>query len=80
MNRVAVVQIKASVRKDENLRKATDYIREAKKKNADLVAFPEFLMAYSPGDQSAEELCQMAEAVDGEFTSTLRDAAKSTKL
>ena len=77
MRRVAIVQLKASEHKDENLKVAIGYIKEAKSRNADLVAFPEFLMAYSPTDQSAEELSKMAESIDGEFASALRHAAKT---
>lgn len=38
MSRVAVVQLRASVHKDENLKAAISYIKEAKSKKADLVA------------------------------------------
>lgn len=80
MSRIAVVQLRADVRKDENVKAVVDYIKEARSKKAGLVAFPEFLMAYSPTDQSAEELCQIAESIDGEFTSTLRHAARASNL
>ena len=80
MSRVAVVQLKASVHKDENLKVAIGYIKDAKNRNADLVAFPEFLMAYSPSSQSPEELSKVAESVDGEFASALRDAAKTNNM
>ena len=80
MRRVAIVQLKASEHKDENLKVAIGYIKEAKSRNADLVAFPEFLMAYSPTDQSAEELSKMAESIDGEFASALRHAAKTNDI
>ena len=33
-------------------------------------------MAFSPASQSAEELTQIAESIDGPFVSALRDAAK----
>jgi predicted amidohydrolase len=80
MSRVAVVQLKASVHKDENLKIAVGYIKDAKNRNANLVAFPEFLMAYSPSNESPEELSKAAESVDGEFTSALRDAAKTNDI
>jgi len=76
MRRVAVVQLRASTHKDENLKIALGYIKEAKSKKADLITFPEFLMAYSPASQSAEELSKIAESIDGEFASALKDAAK----
>jgi deaminated glutathione amidase len=80
MSRVAVVQQSASVDKTENLAFAVHCIREAKSKDADLVSFPEFLMAYSPPEQSSEELCRIAESLGGEFTSVLRDAAKESSI
>lgn len=80
MSRVAVVQLRASEHKDENLKISIGCIKEAKSKNADLVAFPEFLMAYSPPSQSAEELSKMAESTDGEFVSALKHAAKTNSI
>jgi len=80
MSRVAVVQLRASEHKDENLKAAIGYIKEAKSKNADLVAFPEFLMAYSPSSQSAEELSKIAETTDGEFMTALSHAAKTNSI
>lgn len=80
MSRIALAQIKASITKAENLKTALGLIREAKNKNASLVAFPEFLMAYSPADQSAEELCALAESLEGEFTSRIREAARENGI
>lgn len=80
MSRVAIVQLRASMHKDENLKVIIGYIKEAKNKNADLVVFPEFLMAYSPTSQSAEELSKIAEDVDGEFASAIKSAAKTNGI
>ena len=80
MNRVAIAQVESSTDKNENLRKAVGLIQEAKRKGADLVAFPEFLMAFSPASQSAAELTQVAESVDGPFISSLCDAAKAAGI
>jgi predicted amidohydrolase len=80
MSRVAVVQLRASEHKDENLKISIGCIKDAKSKNADLVAFPEFLMAYSPPSQSAEELSKIAESTDGEFVSALKHAAKTNSI
>ena len=78
MGKVAVAQIKSSTVKKENLDAALGLINEAKIKGAGLIAFPEFLMAYSPANQSAEELSELAEPVDGPFIASLRQAAKAT--
>jgi len=80
MSRVAVVQMQASMQKEENLRSAIAYIREAKRERAELVAFPEFLMAYSPSKQTASELAKIAESTDGEFVSKLRNAARKNRI
>lgn len=80
MSKVAVVQMQASMHKEENLRSAIAYIREAKKERAELVAFPEFLMAYSPSKQTASELAKIAESIDGEFVSKLRNAARKNRI
>lgn len=80
MSRVALVQLQASIQKDENLRSAIEYIENAKSKKAELVAFPEFLMAYSPSSQTANELTGIAEPVNGEFVSALREAAKKNGI
>jgi len=80
MSRVAVVQIKSSTNKSENFKNAQALVKEAKSKQADIVAFPEFLMAFSPSSQSAEELAQIAESTDGPFISSLRESAKSSAI
>ncbi|MGH7793511.1 MAG: carbon-nitrogen hydrolase family protein [Candidatus Binatia bacterium] len=80
MNKVAVAQIESSTDKQENLRTAVSLIQDAKRKGAELIAFPEFLMAFSPASQTAEELAHMAESADGPFVSALRGAAKSAGL
>ncbi len=80
MSKIALAQVKSSTDKKENLRTAIELVEQAKAKGADLLVFPEFLMAYSPESQSAEELCRIAEGVDGEFISTLRNAAKTNDM
>jgi deaminated glutathione amidase len=78
--KIAIAQIESSTDKKDNLRKASGFIREAKRTNAELIVFPEFLMAFSPGSQSAEELTRVAETVDGPFISSLRDQAKAAAV
>lgn len=75
--KVAVAQIKSSTDKRENLEKSLQYIRDAK---ANLITLPEFLMAYSPNTQSAKELYNIAESIDGEFVSSLVEASKRHKI
>ncbi len=74
--RIAIAQLNSSMNKDENLDKVIDYIKEASKNDARLVAFPEFTMAYTPVEQSVEDLCNIAEGIDGNFVSIVRSKAK----
>jgi predicted amidohydrolase len=80
MNRIAIAQIKSSTNKHENLDKARDLIDKAKSKGAQLIAFPEFLMAFSPAEQSPVALAARAESLDGLFVGTLKDAAKASRV
>lgn len=80
MNKIAIGQITSSTNKQNNLTTALARVKEAKSKAAELIAFPEFLMAFSPGSQSAAELTQVAETVDGAFITTLRAAAKANGI
>jgi predicted amidohydrolase len=76
MTKIAIAQITSSTEKKANLATALRFSRQAKSAGAELIAFPEFLMAFSPGSQSAEELTQVAESIDGPFITALRGAAK----
>ncbi len=76
MNKIVVAQISSSTDKQSNLTTALGLIEEAKRQAAELIAFPEFLMAFSPASQSAEALTQVAESLDGTFVAALREAAK----
>jgi deaminated glutathione amidase len=78
--RVALAQITSSIEKSSNLQLAHKLIREAKAKGARLLAFPEFLMAFSPASQSPEELTELAETVDGAFATSLREAASTSGI
>ncbi len=80
MSRVAIAQLKSSTDKRENLRTAIVLIEAAGSGGAEFIAFPEFLMAFSPASQSAEELAQIAEPVDGSFVTELSNAAKKSRV
>ena len=80
MRKIAVVQMHSSENKRENLKKSMDFINEAAGKNARLVCFPEFQMAFSPGSQSPSHLYALAETVKGNFVSTLAVAAKKNRI
>lgn len=78
--RAAVVQMKSSVNKEQNLAYSLNLINEAVKNKAQLICFPEFQMAYSPPKQKPEELHKIAEKIDGNFISTLSSSAKRNKI
>lgn len=80
MNKIAIAQIASSTEKQNNLNLALGLVKEAESKGAELIAFPEFLMAFSPASQTAEELTQVAESVDGAFITALRDAARANGI
>ena len=79
---VAIVQMKSSENKEENLKVSVNFIKEAAQKKASLICFPEFQMAFSPTKQSSRQLVnEVAEYVNGgNFISTLCKAAKLNKI
>jgi deaminated glutathione amidase len=78
---IAIVQMKSSENKKENLNISISFIQEAARKKACLVCFPEFQMAFSPCKQSAKQLVKLAEVVNGgDFISAMCKAAKQNKI
>jgi deaminated glutathione amidase len=77
---VAIVQMKSSENKDENLKFSLEQIREARKKKAQIICFPEFQMAFSPSSQSNKELFSISESVNGDFVTELRKSAKENDI
>lgn len=80
MNKIAIAQISSSTDKQTNRTAALGHIEEARKMGAGLIAFPEFLMAFSPASQSAEELTQVAESVGGAFITAICAAANANGI
>ncbi|MGH9996577.1 MAG: carbon-nitrogen hydrolase family protein [Nitrososphaeraceae archaeon] len=78
--RTALVQMKSSVNKEQNLAYSLELINEAAKNKARLICFPEFQMAYSPPEQKPEALHKIAEKISGNFFSTLSYSAKQHKI
>jgi len=78
--RVALVQMKSSVNKEQNLAYSLKLIKDAVKDKAQLICFPEFQMAYSPAEQKPEGLHKMAEKIDGNFISMLSNSARRNKI
>lgn len=80
MVRVAVAQFKASTEKNENLKKITRYICRASARGASLIAFPEFMMFYTPSSQTPAELAALAEPMTGEFVGSVADCARANSI
>lgn len=78
--RTALVQMKSSVNKEQNLAYSLELINEAAKDRARLICFPEFQMAYSPPEQKPGALHKIAEKINGNFVSTLSYSAKQNKI
>lgn len=78
--RTALVQMKSSVNKEQNLAYSLELINEAAKNKARLICFPEFQMAYSPPEQKPKALHKIAEKINGNFISTLSYSAKQNKI
>jgi predicted amidohydrolase len=78
--RTALVQMKSSVNKEQNLAYSLELINEAAKDKARLICFPEFQMAYSPPEQKPEALHKIAEKINGNFVSKLSYSAKQNKI
>lgn len=77
---VAVVQMKSSEDKQDNLRRSLSYIEQAAELGSHIVCFPEFQMAFSPSSQSAADLSKLAESLQGNFVTSLGKAAKACKI
>jgi deaminated glutathione amidase len=79
---VALVQMRSSENKEENLKASVDFISRAADRKASLICFPEFQMAFSPLKQSPKDLANnVAEYIDGgNFVSALCKSAKRNKI
>jgi deaminated glutathione amidase len=78
---VAIVQMKSSTDKKENLKTSLDFVKEAARRKAGLICFPEFQMAFSSAKQSSKQLTNVAESANnGNFIVKLCSAAKSCKI
>ena len=78
--KVAVVQFKAAISKENNLKKIVNYIAEASRNKAKLVAFPEFMMFYTNSSQTPKQLAGLAETIKGDFVSAISSAAKENRI
>jgi len=80
MPKIALVQFKASVDKNQNLKRILNYIHKASKNGAVLCAFPEFMMFYTTSSQSPSKLASLSETIDGQFVNSIANAAKENHI
>jgi predicted amidohydrolase len=78
--KVAVVQFKASTKKETNLKTIINYISKASQNKATLVAFPEFIMFYTSLTQTPQQLASLAETINGNFVNTIAKKAKEDHI
>lgn len=77
----AIVQMKSSINKQDNLIESLKYIKEAAEKQADYIFFPEFQMAFSSNTQTLDELYKTAETLpDSKFIKRLCQYSKKYKI
>ncbi len=78
---VAIVQMRSSEDKHENMKLSLDFVKEAARKKASLICFPEFQMAFSPRNQSVKKLTKIAETIDeSNFVLTLGESARRNRI
>ncbi len=78
MSKLALIQMRTSLNKQENLTKILEYINLASRKKAELCVFPEFMMFYyDPKNISIQDL---AENIDGPFVTAISNAAQSNSI
>jgi predicted amidohydrolase len=80
VTKIAVVQMRAETDKKNNLKKILKYISQAAQRGAKLCAFPEFMMCYTPSSQSAADLADIAEKIDGDFVLSISEEAKRNSI
>lgn len=80
MARIAIVQMRAETDTKNNLKKILKYISQAANKGSVLCAFPEFMMCYTPYSQSSSDLANIAEKINGEFVSSISEAANQNSI
>lgn len=80
MVKISIVQMKSSINKAENLAYSLDLIEESGKKNAEMICFPEFQMAFSHPSQTSKELFSLSESIEGDFIKELCNGAKKNNI
>ena len=80
MTKIALVQFKASTKKEKNLNTILNYIKKASTRGAKLCAFPEFMMFYTSSSQTPKQLFDLSETIKGNFVTTIAKCAKEQSI
>ncbi len=75
--KIQLIQLEAGPDKEENLRKVLEYIRQT---DAELVVFPEYLMGVNSEKLSKEYIHRLAEPLNGNFVSSIKDASREKSV
>jgi deaminated glutathione amidase len=78
--KIALAQVSASERKEENLKRGLDLIEAASLRGADILVLPELFMAYLPLEATPAEFASVAEEADGHFVATLAEEAMKKRM
>jgi deaminated glutathione amidase len=78
--KIALAQVSASERKEENLKRGLELIEAASLRGADILLLPELFMAYLPLEATPSEFASVAEEADGDFVATLGEEARKKRM
>ena len=77
----ALVQMKSSIDKKENLESSIGFIEKAAHEKCNYIFFPEFQMAFTPKSQTQDELYEIAESLpNSNFLKKLCKSSKTNKI
>jgi len=80
MTRVALIQMRCGENPEENFARAADFIRDAAKKDAQIVCLPELFRSQYFCQTEDHKNFELAETVPGRSTSALGDIARETAV
>src|SRR4029450_2536672 len=76
--KIALIQMRCGANLDENFARAVDFIRDAAKKDAQIVCLPELFRSQYFCQTEDHKNFELAEEVPGRSTSALGDVARKT--
>lgn len=80
MGKVAGVQFRADIDKGTNIKKATEFIREAASKGANIVCLQELFNMVYPGYEQKEESFELAETIPGPTINQMSELANELAI